>query len=87
MAVFTGFSAPILASPLRSLDAPASMSSLFDASSSFFSLTNMNIAGMKLKLRSLRAIVPKATTPPKTFTGMICIKRRTAKPAAVAAAV
>lgn len=50
-------------------------------------MTKVNIAGMKVKLRILRTRVPKATSPPKTRTGTMFMKRRTAKAAAVASAV
>ena len=49
--------------------------------------TKVNIAGIKLKLKTLNITVPNAIRPPKTLTGIMFMNKSTAKPAAVASAV
>jgi hypothetical protein len=63
------------------------MSSPAAAAPIFSGRTAASTAGIRLKLNSRSAIVPKTISPPNTFTGTISMKSRTAKPAAVARAV
>jgi hypothetical protein len=66
---------------------PMAMSSPAATRPICYSRTTVRMAGIKLKLKSRRAIVPKTIRPPNTLTGTICMKSSTAKAAAVASAV
>ncbi len=83
-----GLCAPRPARPFRNCEVLLDiMSSPSEILSNFSSFTKVNIAGIKLKLKTLNITVPNAIMPPKTLTGIMFMNKSTAKPAAVASAV